>query len=106
MEEFRTFPPGSHLFCPKVDDNDTTNYDAPDEDEEGATSAVKQKRLEESDARHITTYRLSLLLGLTTKESPKWFEEWASKVNYCLNTCDKCVKSWHSTRRGFLKSIE
>ncbi|KAK1837007.1 SEN1 N terminal-domain-containing protein [Podospora conica] len=104
--EFKAFPPEAHLFCPKTDDDDVTNYDEPNVDEEGASRNDKAKHIEEGKARHLTAYRLSLLLALRPEEAGAWLTEWSDTVNSFLTRCDSCAIQWHKSREKFLKGLE
>ncbi|KAK3941950.1 SEN1 N terminal-domain-containing protein [Diplogelasinospora grovesii] len=105
--DFKDFPPKAHLMCPKVDDDDTTNYDEPDvPDEDGLTAEEKQGRIAESNNRHVKTYYLSLLLAVTAEEASTWLGEWTRSVESCLTKCDACARKWHKSRGRFLKAME
>lgn len=104
--EFKAFPPEAHLFCPKTDDDDQTNYEEPNVDEEGASKAEKAKHIEEGIARHLTAYRLSLLLALRPEEAGAWLTQWSDTVNSFLTRCDSCATKWHRSREKFLKALE
>ncbi|KAK3393054.1 SEN1 N terminal-domain-containing protein [Podospora didyma] len=105
--DFEEFPPKAHLFCPKIDDQDITNYDEPNvPDEDGISAEDKKERIKQSETRHITTYHLSLLLGISPESAGTWLDEWINKVEGFLTTCDACVRKWHKSRDRFLKALE
>lgn len=104
--EFKAFPPEAHLFCPKTDDDDQTNYEEPNVDEEGASKEEKAKHIEQGIARHLTAYRLSLLLALRPEEAGAWLTQWSDTVNSFLTRCDSCATKWHRSREKFLKALE
>lgn len=105
--EFKEYPPEAHLFCPKIDDEDVTIYDEPDIcDEDGASSEEKQKRITAAGCRQVTTYRLSLLLGIREDVASTWKTEWIETVNKFLSQCDRCARNYHKIRDPFVKSLE
>ncbi|KAK0633290.1 SEN1 N terminal-domain-containing protein [Immersiella caudata] len=107
--EFKEYPPAAHLFCPKIDDDDGTIYDEPDlddEGEDGVSSEEKQKRIADAGYRQVTTYRLSLLLGIREEDASTWKSEWIETVNKFLSQCDRCARNYHKIRDHFLKSLE
>lgn len=105
--ELKSWPEDAHLFCPKVDDFDIANYeDLENVDDSCISTDEKKKRVADSNNRHITTYRLSLLLGIRPEDAGSWLTEWKDKVNSLLARCDACVRSWHRSREAFIKALE
>ena len=106
-EDFKTFPAEAQLFCPRTFDHDLTNYrDLEAYDEDGVSAEEKKKRVADSDHRHVTTYRLSLLLAWDAEGTSTWPGEWSDRVNTFLSKCDSCAKNWHKSRDSFLKALE
>ncbi|KAK0655975.1 SEN1 N terminal-domain-containing protein [Cercophora newfieldiana] len=105
--EFQEYPPEAHLFCPRVDGDDPTLYDEPDiPDQDGASSEEKHERIAAAGARQVTTYRLSLLLGIREDVASTWKTEWKETVNKFLSQCDRCARNYHKIRGHFVKSLE
>ena len=105
--EFKEWPPQAHLFCPKLNDDDCTNYDQPNvPDEDGVTVEEKHRRIEASMQRHVNAYNLSLLMGIPPEEAGDWLREWTDTVEKYLTTCDSCAREWHKSRERFLKGLE
>ncbi|KAM7221030.1 hypothetical protein V8F06_003592 [Rhypophila decipiens] len=112
FNEFREFDQEAHTFCPKINDDDFSNYndvENPDEDDgdtPGATSEQKKERIEAANLRHINAYNLSLLLAIPREDASTWLDEWKNRVEHCLSTCDECVRAWHKSRERFLRHLE
>ena len=104
--EFKEFPPEAHLFCPKINDDDTTVYEDLTIDEEGVSREEKTKRIQDGITRHLTAYRLSLLLALRPEDAGDWLTQWSDTVNSFLTRCDSCATKWHKSREKFLKALE
>ncbi|KAK3363521.1 SEN1 N terminal-domain-containing protein [Lasiosphaeria hispida] len=106
-QDFKGFPTGAHLFCPKIADDDITNYDdVQNPDENGASSEEKLQRTDDYDKRCVCAYRLSLLLAIDAEDASTWLDEWTAAVTACLSRCDTCAKTWHKSRDKFLKDLE
>ena len=108
MDDFHKLekiPPGPHLFCPKIDDNDAEDYDDAEEPQEPGeiTAAEKQQRIDEGKARAHVAYRLSYLLFFPERTTT-WLNTWTKRVEECLTNCDHCVRNWHLGREPFLKA--
>lgn len=112
FNEFRDFDPKAHTFCPKIDDDDFTNYndlentDEDDGDTPGATPELKKERIAAGHIRHINAYNLSLLLAIPREDASTWLDEWKDRVEHFLSTCDECVRAWHKSREKFLRHLE
>ncbi|KAK1758566.1 SEN1 N terminal-domain-containing protein [Echria macrotheca] len=105
--EFKSWPPGAHMFCPKINDEDTVRYD----DDvpaalDGISEEEKKNRMTAFGKRLIVGYRLSLLLGIRAEDASTWQGEWSDAANLCLTSCDACARNWHSQRDKFLKALE
>ncbi|KAK3335673.1 SEN1 N terminal-domain-containing protein [Cercophora scortea] len=105
--EFDAYDPNLHLFCPKISDDDYTNYDEPNApDADGVTVEEKQRRFTEAHKRHVTATQLSILLAIPREESSTWLDVWKQKVESFLTKCDACARYWHKSRDAFLKTLE
>lgn len=103
---FEDRPPDAHLCCPKIDDEDVTNYDEPDvPDEGGASVEEKARRIKEFEERFDNIYNLSILMGLGKEVAGPWLDQWAQALEYCLTRCDSCVRNWHRNRDPYLKGL-
>jgi senataxin len=100
---FASIPEDLHLLCPKLNDEDSEDYDHPDEEGNEITAKEKVERVAKSRKRIETTYYLSLLLGINSDVLQTAFEVWTDRIQTCLHKCEKCVRTWHSMRNGFLK---
>ncbi|KAL2020987.1 hypothetical protein VTK56DRAFT_7761 [Thermocarpiscus australiensis] len=109
IEWYRTFedrPPDAHLCCPKTDDDDTANYDEPDEPDEGGASADEKKiRIKEYEDRFQNVYHLSILMFFGKDVAGPWLDDWAQALDSGLTRCDACVRNWHRHRDSFLKDL-
>ncbi|KAK0733658.1 RNA helicase-like protein [Lasiosphaeria miniovina] len=105
--KFANFPPNAHLFCPKIHEDDDTNYDELDlPDENGTTAKQKHERIKDAESRHVIAYHLSCLMGISPEDAGVWLGEWVEAVEKCLTTCDACVRKWHKSRERFMKAME
>ncbi|KAK4236337.1 SEN1 N terminal-domain-containing protein [Achaetomium macrosporum] len=103
---FEERPPDAHLCCPKIDDDDTANYDEPDVPDEGGISAdEKGRRIKEYEDRFQTVYNLSILMGLGREVAGEWLDNWAQAVESCLTRCDSCVRNWQRNREPYLNGL-
>ena len=99
-----SFSKQAHWFCPKVDDNDFTNYDEVDVDDEDITAATKRRRVEDANRRLALAYRLKLSYGLDEEDLASIqdvFNQYSVKSEDLLTTCDKCVRNYHMHRKQF-----
>ncbi|KAL7621310.1 DEAD-box type RNA helicase [Parahypoxylon ruwenzoriense] len=104
FNKLRSFPPESHLCCPKVSDEDDENYD--DYDAPGRIRfAEKQLRILQGRDRLDQTYLCSLILGLPAESAGDMGHEFGLRTNAFLKGCATCVRNWHKGRRPFLKDI-
>ena len=104
--ELETIPAEVHLFCPKLDDDDVTNYeDMVHDDEDGPTSAEKQERIKSFEGRQLAAYYLSLLMGISVDTVGSWLQEWVERTERFLTKCDSCVKNWHQYRGQFIRTL-
>ncbi|KAK4649494.1 DEAD-box type RNA helicase [Podospora bellae-mahoneyi] len=110
--DFEDFPPDAHLCCPKLNDDDLTDYenlDFPDEPDESGGGAVsveeKKKRNEDYKHRLQISYNLSLLMGLPPERSSTWLPNWKERVETYLTRCDSCIRRWHRAREPFLQRL-
>ncbi|KFY39978.1 hypothetical protein V495_05661 [Pseudogymnoascus sp. VKM F-4514 (FW-929)] len=101
------FPPEAHWFCPKLSDEDYTNYADPDNDEEDASSATKIQRIEDGKKRLNTTYRFSISLGFSPEQAEEagFGDSYERRVTEFLTTCDHCVRNYHTERKEFLRCM-
>ena len=97
-------PPEEHLFCPKLDDEDSTNYDEPDMAEEGVAVEEKKRRIKAGEARQTAACSLSLLMGME-EHVGSWLPEWLDRSQKFLTKCDGCVRRWHKSRGPFLRQL-
>ena len=98
-------PAETHLFCPKIDDDDPVNYEEPDQAEDGVTSEEKKARLKALDARQQAASYLSLLLGMADENVGSWLDEWQERTEKFLKKCDACVRKWHQSRDSFIRLL-
>ena len=104
--ELDSIPPETHLFCPKVNDDDLTNYEELDvADEDGVTSEEKKARVKAFDTRQIAAYYLSLLMGISVEHVGSWLQEWSERTEGFLSKCDACVRTWHRNRAPFIRML-
>ncbi|KAK4177036.1 putative helicase [Triangularia setosa] len=110
--DFEDFPPDAHLCCPKINDDDITDYenlDIPDEPDDSGSGAVsveeKKSRNEEHKHRLQISYNLSLLMGLPPERSSTWLPNWKDRVEAYLTRCDSCIRRWHRARNPFLQRL-
>lgn len=103
--DFEDRPPDAHLCCPKIDDDDTSNYEDPGPDEGGTSAEEKKRRIEEYETRFQNVYNLSILMGLGREVAGEWLDNWTQTVEACLMQCDQCVRNWHRTRDPYLKGL-
>ncbi|KAL2263133.1 hypothetical protein VTK26DRAFT_8031 [Humicola hyalothermophila] len=104
--DFEDCPPDAHLCCPKVDDDDLTNYDDPDAPDEGGSSVDEKKsRIKDYEERFQNVYNLSILMGLGKEVAGPWLDNWTQAVESCLTRCDSCVRNWHRNRDPYLKGL-
>ncbi|KAK4189241.1 putative helicase [Podospora australis] len=110
--ELLAFPSDAHWCCPKLHDDDATDYDhpdvpdEPDEDGHGAVSVgEKKQRIKNYEKRFEITYNLSLLMGIEEDRSALIFPEWKEEVEEFLLRCDACIRNWHRGRDKFLKRL-
>jgi senataxin len=103
---FEERPPDAHLCCPKIDDEDTANYDESDVPDEGGISVdEKGRRIKEYEDRFQTVYNLSILMGLGREVAGEWLDNWAQAVESCLTRCDSCVRNWQRNREPYLNGL-
>jgi senataxin len=103
--ELKSFPQDAHWFCPRRRDDDHIDYDNPDEAEEDMSSETKQELIQDAKRRHEVAYKYSLILGLAPEISGNMLEDYTSRLNRLLTTCDKCVHNWHMGRKRYLKEL-
>ncbi|KFZ05074.1 hypothetical protein V501_08714 [Pseudogymnoascus sp. VKM F-4519 (FW-2642)] len=98
------FPPEAHWFCPKLNDEDYTNYGDPGNDEEDASSATKIKCIEDGEKRLKITYRFSIKLGFSPEQAEEagFGDAFERRATELLSTCDQCVRNYHTGRKEFL----
>ncbi|OBT54260.1 hypothetical protein VE04_06371 [Pseudogymnoascus sp. 24MN13] len=98
------FPPEAHWFCPKLNDEDYTNYGDPGNDEEDASSATKIKCIEDGEKRLKITYRFSIKLGFSPEQAEEagFGDAFERRATELLSTCDQCVRNYHTARKEFL----
>lgn len=102
--ELTSFSKQAHWFCPKVDENDFTNYDEADVDDEDVTAATKRRRVADANRRLKLAYRLKLSYGLDVDDLASIqdvFDQYNEKSEDLLTTCDKCVRNYHMHRKQF-----
>lgn len=107
-----TYPADAHWYCPKVDSEDSTNYDDLDYDDDaedgGTTSAEKKVRIENWRTRQSFAYKMSVYYGLQEDDAGEVSsitEMFETKKQGLLTKCDSCVKHYHLGRKGYLKYL-
>lgn len=103
--EWADFPRGPHFFCPKVDDEDDEDYNSPGPPTTDITPEEKRKRIKDAESRRDVTYELSLMLGIARDTVGDWYNDWDTRVEACLTSCDKCILTYHMHRKAFLKGL-
>ena len=66
---------------------------------------TKYKLIQDAKRRHEVAYKYSLILGLSADVSGQLLEEYTTRLNALLTTCDKCVHGWHMGRKLYLKEL-
>ena len=102
------YGPSAHWFCPKIDDNDSTNYDDANADDEGVPSATKITRIEEGHDRLELAYKMMLSYGLGEVERmaiEQEFIRFVDRSGELLSSCDKCACNYHMGRKAFCNEI-
>lgn len=104
FKKLREIPPSTHLFCPKISEDDDELYEEPD-----AVSSLsreeKERRIEEGQARLDSMYNCSLVLGLDRADAGPHRPEFEERCDAFLKTCPGCVRNWHKGRSAFIKDI-
>ncbi|KAI5921877.1 SEN1 N terminal-domain-containing protein [Camillea tinctor] len=104
FNKIRALPPETHLFCPKISEDDDVNYNDPEADDE-ISIAEKQKRIQDGVIRLDLMYSCSLILGVDQSTATSMIEEFKTRSDAFLKTCATCVRNWHKARESFLKDI-
>lgn len=104
----------AHILCPKVNDEDSTNYQNHDDehvdlpDTDGSLfikSDEKKRRIAEADARITTTTEYSMVVGLDEQTAGPWIPEFRSTLDTALTKCDRCIRNWHLHRVTLLAQL-
>ncbi|KAI0395600.1 SEN1 N terminal-domain-containing protein [Xylariaceae sp. FL0594] len=102
--KLREIPPGVHLFCPRISEDDDEIY----EDADAVTNLTRQERehrIEEGQSRLDLMYNCSLILGLSREAAGPLRDDFDARTDDFLQTCASCVRNWHKGRTQFLKDI-
>jgi senataxin len=101
---FINFPVDEHLLCPRVSEDDEEDYDdLTDPGDVGIEE--KLRRLEAFRRRVGTVYQTSLIFGYEEANAANELREFTNRTNSFLTTCSHCVRTWHRTRKSFLKHL-
>ncbi|TVY81330.1 Helicase SEN1 [Lachnellula suecica] len=91
-----------HWFCPKQSDDDTTDYENPDEAEEDVSPETKHELIQGAKERHPIAYKYSIIFGMGPSDEQT---EYTQRLNKLLESCDKCVHNWHMGRKEYLRVL-
>lgn len=105
FEKLQAIPPGNHLLCPRISDDDGENYRLLDDPDSDITRQEKEDRIEAGNQRIDITYWNSLIFGFDKKEAGKWLEEFTTKLDASLRTCSECVLNWHMRRKAQMQKF-
>jgi len=105
FSEIKSFPSGSHWFCPRRNDDDLIDYDEPDEPEEDMSAATKHEMIQDGKKRHAIAYKFSIILGLDPEISRELRDAHFGHLDKLFTSCDKCVRNWHRGRKSYLKDL-
>ncbi|KAI2639346.1 SEN1 N terminal-domain-containing protein [Xylaria nigripes] len=104
FEQLQDISPNTHLFCPRICDNDDEFYEDPD-----AVSNIsreeKAQRIDDGELRLESMYKRSLVLGLSPEAGGSHRAEFKSRSNRFLTSCSNCVRNWHKRRDKFIKFL-
>lgn len=104
-DKLEQIPLQVHLLCPKLSDDDVENYDDIDDLETGIDREEKKKRIEDGSNRLRITYWNSLILGYDPDKAGVWLQHFVERIQFCLNSCEKCVLNWHMYRKKYLSEF-
>ena len=105
FSEIKSFPSGSHWFCPRRNYDDLIDYDEPDEPEEDMSAATKHEMIQDGKKRHAIAYKFSIILGLDPEISRELRDAHFGHLDKLFTSCDKCVRNWHRGRKSYLKDL-
>lgn len=103
FEELQKIPPGYHLLCPKISDEDDEIYKSLDDPDSKISLDVKKARIKNGEERITVTYWNSLIFGFDKKYAGKWLDDFTQRLENCLVLCSECVLNWHMKRKAHLQ---
>jgi len=101
-KDFAKIPAKLHPLCPKIDDDDAEDYDAPDDAPSELSSEERQQRIQDGKERVKIAYWASLVLSSPKDKSGARLVKWVERMEQYLSSCDKCVLNWHMGRKAAL----
>lgn len=103
----KAYPPDAHWFCPKIDEDDDTNYNDVDTDDGDVSSKDKSLRITEGGIRQDNVYSFIRVLGLPADSAQEigWKDWYTQRVHSALTSCDKCVRNYHLGRARLLTKL-
>lgn len=101
--KLQALPGDAHLLCPKTSDDDDENYRVTVDPNSQISPEEKQKRIALGEEKIEITFWNSLIFGFDRKDAGKWLDEFTSRLENCLTTCDVCVLNWHLKRKAHLR---
>ncbi len=105
FEELQKIPEGTHLLCPRIDDDDTENYRILLDPDSQISLDEKKDRIEQGNKRIEITYWNSLIFGFDKKEAGKWLQQFTTRLEESLRSCSECVLNWHMKRQAHLQKF-
>lgn len=66
---------------------------------------TKRELIQDAKRRHNVAYKYSIILGLAPEDTGEMRDNYISRLNGLLETCDKCGYNWHMGRKAYLKEI-
>lgn len=103
--KFSKIPKDLHLLCPRISDDDLEDYDKPDPQYSNISPEEKRRRQQAAEERFEIVAWTSLIFGYDKTKAGIWLEKFSSRMEHCLQTCEKCVLSWHMGRNKIKTTI-
>jgi senataxin len=104
-EDFLKVPEDVHLLCPKISPDDLEDYEDLEHGSETITAEEKKKRVEDGQARQRIAYQAGVILSYPRDKSGVWLANFSARMEYYLQSCDKCVTNWHMGRKAGLQDL-
>lgn len=105
FEALQQLSPECHLLCPRIGPDDVEIYKGSRPSDSQITSAERLKRIADGDERIKITYWNSLIFGFDKEDAGQWVDEFAKRLEDCLQQCPDCVINWHSMRQHYLQEF-